>query len=406
MDRWDEDEAFRIARELHGGPGVSAYFQSSATANCGLAQAPMAALDALIETAWSFPGFRISYGAFEGAKALRFHTSAGSELQAALDCVRIDLSAAPRFVEALRSDEAPVAFEDVTTDSRARPIADALLEVGCKSMVILPLISDRKPLGIVMMDCEAPRTWGAKEMAALDRLAPLIALTLEHVEAKAELESTRASGVRHERRITAMRGLTAGVASDAERLLDAMRRSIDTDRDATFSLLGQLERLVEELDRVQHSPTRLRAPFDLSETLRSLAPGLAATTKARIRIDEPNNPRVGVDGNRTGIERLLVNLVAHVTRKASQRQALTLALTTDEGGAQLRLRGDALDIEDVVRLVDGDDTLVTSEQVCPTLWQARSEALLQDISLCIEDGTIVLAVPRAELDLDAKQSAG
>lgn len=406
MDDWDDDEAFRIARDLHGGPGVSAHFQSSATANCGLAQAPMAALDALIETAWSFPGFRVSYGAFDGARAIRFHTSAGSELQAALDCVRLDLSSAPRFVEALRSDDAPVAFEDVTTDSRARPIADALLEVGCKSMVILPLISDRKPLGIVMMDCETPRTWGAKEMAALDRLAPLIALTLEHVEAKAELESTRASSARHERRITAMRGLTAGVASDAARLLEAMRKTIDTDRDATHSLLGQLERLVGELDRVQHSPTRLSAPFDLSDALRSLAPGLAATTKARVRIDGRQPTRVGVDGNRTGIERLLVNLVAHATRDATKRQTLTLTLSADDDGAQLRLHGSALRIDDVVRLLDGDDTLVTSEQVCPTLWQARSEALLQDIRLWVEGDTIVLEFPSAELEPDAKQSAG
>ena len=65
MDRWDNDDAFQVARDLHGGPGVSA-MQTSTTANCGLARAPMAALDALIETAWSFPSFRVSYGAFDG----------------------------------------------------------------------------------------------------------------------------------------------------------------------------------------------------------------------------------------------------------------------------------------------------------------------------------------------------
>ena len=88
MDRWDDDEAFQVARELQSGPAMTASQAPYTTANCGLAGAPMAALDALIETAWSFPGFRCSYGAIEGGRAIRFHTSAGAETQAALDSVR------------------------------------------------------------------------------------------------------------------------------------------------------------------------------------------------------------------------------------------------------------------------------------------------------------------------------
>jgi len=407
MDRWDDDEAFRVARELHTGPIVSAFQPGNATANCGLAQAPMAALDGLIETAWSFPGFRISYGAFEGARSIRFHTSAGSESQPALDCVRIDLASAPRFIEALRTTDTPVTFEDVRTDSRARPVADALLEVGCGSMLILPLRRDRKPVGIVMMDCESPRTWGAKEFAALDRLAPLIDLTLEHVEAKAELESSRASSARHERRIDAIRGMTDGVATDASRILSAMRKTIGHDPKATRSLLGQLERLVEELERVQGSPARLVEAFDLDRALQQLRPGLDAISPAHIRLRSARPGGVGIKGSLTGVERLLVNLVAHVSREASTRDSVNLELRHSENQPpQLRIYGDGVTVDDALLRVCDGDAVLTSEQICPALWQTRCEALVQDIRLRAEGDTIIVDFPPAELEAGSEQSVG
>lgn len=408
MDRWDDDEAFRVARELQSGPVVSAIHQPPTTANCGLAGAPTAALDALIETAWSFPGFRCSYGAFEGNRAIRFHTSAGAESQAALDSVRIDVSDAPRFVEALRAGDGPVAFEDVRADSRTRPVAEAFEEFDCRSMLILPLHHGRRLAGVVMMDQDLPRTWGPKEAAALDRLAPLMALTLEHVEAKAELESIRANGARHERRITAIRGVTAGVALDATRILGAMRKTIDSDRQATKSLLSQLERVVDELDRVQRGPSRLTEPFDLAGALREFTPGLTALTQARVRLEEAHDGTVPVEGNLTGVERLIVSLIAHVTRASTTEQSLTLELRHHGNGdrAQLRIRGDALEVDAPLRRIGGGDPIVSSEQVCRALWQARCEALVQDIRLTVEDDEIVLAFLAADVDLDTAKSTG
>ena len=406
MDRWDDDDTFRVARDLHSGPVMSASHQTT-TANCGLAATHIAALDALIETAWSFPGFRVSFGAFEGTRAIRFHTSAGAESQAALDCVRIDLSEAPRFVEALRASEAPVAFEDAQSDSRCRPIAEALQEIGCGSMLILPLQRQRKLVGLVMIDRESPRTWGVKESAALDRLAPLISLTLEHVEAKAELESTRTNGARNERRITAIRGLTAGVAKDAQRILGAMRGTVDNDRQATHSLLGQLERLVEELDRVQRSPLRLTEPFELSATLRELAPGLRAISRAKLEFVGLSEQLVGVHGNRTGIERLLVNVLAHASRHASNRESVTIELRcAADDRPQLRLSGDGLEIDEALSRMGGDDALIASAQLRPGLWQARCEALLQDIRVRVEDQAVVLEFPTADLEIDAAKTCG
>lgn len=407
MDRWDNDDAFQVARDLHGGPGVSA-MQTSTTANCGLARAPMAALDALIETAWSFPSFRVSYGAFDGPRAIRFHASAGSESQAALDGVRIDLSSAPRLIEALRTADAPVAFEDVESDSRMRPIAPALVELGARSVLILPIRREREvqPFGIVMMDRDKPRTWGPKEGAALDRMGPLIALTLEHVQAQAELESRRTSSSRNERRITAIRGLISGVAMDARRLLSAVQTT--TDDEASQSLLGQLERLVDDLDRVQHGPSRLTHPFDLAPVIHELAPGLRALTTADIHLDGFSDGLIGVQANRTGVERVLVNLITHVTREASSSQTLTIELShpADGVGPQLRIHGSALHVDDALLRVGGGDPFESSSQIDPGLWQVRCESLLQDLRLRLEDQVLVIEFPPAALHSSATQTTG
>ncbi|MGH1348049.1 MAG: hypothetical protein ACRBN8_41220 [Nannocystales bacterium] len=408
MDPWDDDDAFRVARDLHGGPGVSA-MQTSTTANCGLARAPMAALDALIETAWSFPSFRVSYGAFDGPRAIRFHASAGSESQAALDGIRVDLSDAPRLIEALRNADAPVAFEDSESDSRMRPIAPAFAELGARSLLILPIRREREiqPFGIVMMDRPKPRTWGPKEGAALDRMGPLIALTLEHVEAQAELESRRTSSARHERRVTAMRGLIAGVATDAQRLLGALRPSVGDDQ-TSQSLLGQLERLVHDLDRVQHGPSRLTHPFDLTPVIRELASGLRALTTAKIHTAGFSTELIGVQANRTGVERVLVNLIAHVTRDATSDQGLTLELShpPDGVGPELRVHGSALHLDDALTLIGGGERFDSAAEIDPELWQVRCEALLQDIRLRLEDGALVLEFPPAALHSDAAKTTG
>lgn len=408
MDRWDDDDAFRVARDLHRGPGVSAT-QTSTTANCGLARAPMAALDALIEAAWSFPSFRVSYGAFDGPRAIRFHASAGSEKHAALDGVRVDLTSAPRLLEALRVASSPVAFEGVESDSRMRPIAPALVELGARSVLILPIRREREsqPFGIVMMDRDKPRTWGPKEGAALDRMAPLIALTLEHVEAQAELESRRTSSSRHERRVTAMRGLIAGVATDAQRLLGALRPTVNHDQ-TSQSLLGQLERLVEDLDRVQHGPSRLTQAFDLAPVIRELAPGLRALTTANIRIDGFSDGLIGVQANRTGVERVLVNLIAHITRDASASQDLALQVSnpSDGVGPQVRIHGSALHVDDALTRIGGGERFDSAADIDPDLWQVRCEALLQDIRLRLEDDTLILEFPPAALHGGAAKTAG
>ncbi len=407
MDRWDDDDAMEVARDLQRGFYVGAFQPPSATANCGNASAPMAVLDALIETAWSFPGFRISFAAFDGPRAIRFCTSAGAESMASLDGVRLDLSDAPRLVEALANVDTPIVLEDVGSDSRSRPLAGPLAAIDCRSALVLPLHRDHEklPFGVVMMDRDAPRTWGAKEGAALDRLAPIVALAIEHIQARAELQSSKTNAERHERLIDALRGRVAGVAADAARIVQTLQANTENGQRGTQSLLAHLGRLVDELDRIQRGPSIITQPFDLSSALRELVPGLQALTSAQIRVEDSVG-HAGVMGNRAGIERLLVNLVTHSSGRATTSKSLTFELRGDLDRPKLSLRGDALVIDEALRQVGQGDQLTASVEIDAGLWQARCEALVQDIRLRVDRDSIVLEFQPAELAADAEKNAG
>ncbi len=204
-----------------------------------------------------------------------------------------------------------------------------------------------------------------------------------------------------------MRGLIAGVATDAQRLLGALRPTVNHDQ-TSQSLLGQLERLVEDLDRVQHGPSRLTQAFDLAPVIRELAPGLRALTTANIRIDGFSDGLIGVQANRTGVERVLVNLIAHVTRDASASQDLALQVSnpSDGVGPQVRIHGSALHVDNALTRIGGGERFDSAADIDPDLWQVRCEALLQDIRLRLEDDTLVLEFPPAALHSGAAKTAG
>ncbi len=401
MEGSDDGVGSKVARDLHRSIHVSAIQNvGSATANGEFQRVPEAALDALIETAWAFPGCRVSFGAFEGRTAIRFCTSVGAERMRNLDGLRIDLHEAPRLLEACRRADVPFSIEDTQTDSRARPIAAQLEAIDARSVVMLPLRDGRNPhpFGVVMMDRDAARTWGPKEGAALDRLAPVVALALEHIQACGELEITKSRAAEHERRVDAIRGLTQGVAMDAERLLDALTQQAGADDPVIAGMLGQLARVVDELERVQSGPTTIDRPYDVSTMLASLAPGLGALCGITVTIESDSLAPLHVAGHRTGLERVLVAIAEHVSRGAPANATMLLSLScSPDGLPQLRMHGDAVQIDaPLIRLAAGQ-ALATDDGPTARLWQARCEALVQGIELGVDASAVTLFLPAVEV---------
>lgn len=371
------------------------------TANGNEQRAPEAAMDALIEAAWGFPGYRVSFAAFDGPRALRFCTSAGEEQMRQLDGFRIDLTRAPRLLEALRVTRVPLAIEDVSTDSRARPITTAFESIEARAVLILPLWRDRdrQPFGVVMMDCEKPRTWGLKEGAALDRLAPIIALSLQHVQIAAELESTRASAADHERRVRAMQGMVAAFASDAHRLTSALLQTVGHSDAGAASLADQLARLIDELDGVQHGPL-IAAParvLSLPEMVKELANGLQLLTGLKIKTPvQDSASSLSACAHRTGLERLITKLVLHACHDAPSDAELIFEVRVgDDGLPSILLHGDAIKIDEALSRAGSGHDVHAAEQLDPSLWQARSEALIQGAAIEVGESTIAIRLPAA-----------
>ncbi len=404
----DADGTDEMGWDLHRQVRVSAIDTTGATTANGEAQrVPSAALDALIETAWAFPGFRVSFGAFDGPRAIRFFTSAGAERMANLNGIRLDVRTATRLIDSLRSSELALAIEDVESDSRTRPIAEGFIALDTRAVLILPLRRAREPqpIGVVMMDCDAPRTWGPKESAALERLAPLISLTLEHVEVCAALETTRASASQNDRRVSAVRGLVAGVSHDAARLTRALVEIVGPaaprrNPASTQSLVQQLSRLMEELDGIQQGPTASwsPAPCHLGVVVSEMAPALEALVGQAVRVQiRGQDPELMAGAHRTGVERMLVNLVSHAARSPGEG-SIVIEARCHHGVPQVVLRGDGLQFDGGVELLGTVHGLVTADQLGASLWQVRCEALLQSVTIdvCTEDtAAITLSLPEA-----------
>lgn len=381
-----------------------------ATANGNEQRPPEAAIDALIEIAWGFPGYRVSFAAFDGPRALRFCTSAGEEQMAQLEGLRIDLTKAPRLLEAIRTAHVPVAIEDVETDSRARPVAEAFKEIEARAILILPLRQDRdpQPFGAVVLDRAKPRTWGLKESAALDRLAPIIALSLQHVRVMAQLESTRASAADYERRVRAMEGMIGGFSADAQRLARALTQTVDRSNAGAVSLADQLVRLVDELDGVPHGPL-VSTPAELvslPEMATELAHGLEAITGLEIDVQiDGHESSLRACVQRAGLERLVTKLVLHACRDATTGSKMTIEVRA--GGNELptlALHGEAVAIDDALCRVATGNEVVAADQLAADLWQARGEALMQGIVLHVREAAVEIRIPSAEAC--APRSAG
>lgn len=351
---------------------------------------PEAVVDALVEVAWSAPGLRVSYARICPRAGLSYLASAGAEHLPDITGWTLDLKGASRLVEALRNADAPLAIEDVASDLRTRDIAQQLSAQSTGALLILALRSGRDPhpIGVVALDVDKPRTWNAKEAAALDRLGPLITLALEHGKVCEELAHAEARNEENERRLGGVRGLVSGVLHDTNVLVHGLMRTIATAMDDTAgrsaSVLGrQLEGVLSELDTLNHAGGSVRPTqvFDLNTLIEDVIPGLRALVGPNVRMLARRHPEpLHIEGYQTGIERMLVNILVHANNSG---RSVVLETGTTATMAQISLYGDGIQADELLCLL-GDDT-ATPDQLGMGLWLARSEAMMHGATIDVAD---------------------
>lgn len=355
-------------------------------------EVPEPVIDALVEIAWAFPGLRVSYAGLTDRRELKFLASAGDDI-GELSGAKIDISKQRKFIDALRTADIPITIEDASSDSRTRQLAEAFAAYNSRSMLLLPLRHGRdEPSGIVMLDSDKPRTWSAKESAAIERAGPLVLLGLDHARVCSQLAHTKARAAEYERRLAGLRGLATSVQHDTRILVDGLLGALDdpalgTDGAAAGSLARRLQVSISELAALNHGHTKTREPqaTDLNELVDQLLPGLRILVGRNTRVLGPQHPEpLVVAAHRAGLERLLLNLVVHANAAQNSNGSIVFETSLDGSNARVSVYGDALRSDDALRRLDQNSATATVDELGMGLWLVKTEALLHGATLRVE----------------------
>jgi signal transduction histidine kinase len=316
----------------------------------GGAFVPDAVVDALVETVWSLPGLRVSLSRLTRSHHLRFLACAGPEDMPPITGRCLQLGSASPLVRALRSTEEALEIEDVTTDSRTKALAPQFQKLSTGSILMLP-VRPRQPgrPGAIILDAARPRTWTPKEVAAVERLEPLMALALENAALREQMGRAEASLSEYERQLGGARGLVGGIVHDTNILVDGLLRSIARATDLSSptsrelsenaTALGrQLEGVLSELVTLERGAARILEPLDLNQLVGELVPALRSLLGdgtrllTQLALEVPRVP-----GHRTGLERALLNLVVHATNDCDP-ESVVLETRHEQDRAVVQIR--------------------------------------------------------------------
>jgi len=338
---------------------------------------PDAIIDALVETAWSLPGLRVSYGRFIDSRTLRFLASAGADDLPKLPGMTLSLEGVA-LRKALGTTDEVVAFEDLATDPRSRAVAGPLATAGIASMLLLPIRQERErlPFGVVGLDASCPRSWGRHEIIALDRLAPLVSLALTSAglaEALARAESC----IQHqERQLAAVRGRAAAITHDANIILDALRQSRMSDE-----LTQQLEGLLHEVGMLgdTRSAERAREWIDLGELLHTLRPNLELLSGRSIHVVGHVTERI--QAHRAGLVRLLVNLCTSKRGTSNLEVPILVSVAREDDKVVIRLEDPLGDVIRAAPAAADDEIRELHHGMELGAWLVHTEVLLHGGSI-------------------------
>lgn len=245
------------------------------------------------------------------------------------------------FVDDLRKGET-VAIDDVLVDPRTRPQADALLAIGMRALVNLPVMEGGRAVASFYVGSCKPTNWSAEVLSFVGTVAQRTRSAIERRRAEQDLQDLAASLEQHVEQRTAelMRAeeqlrqsqklevvgqLTGGVAHDFNNLLTIIRSSVDflKREDLTAARRSRyVEAISDTVDRAAKLTSQLlafarRQPlkpqvFDVGARLREVSELIRPLVGARIRIEvEVCDKPCHVEADVSQFETALVNLAVN-----------------------------------------------------------------------------------------------
>ncbi len=133
----------------------------------------------------AFPTLRVSYVTADQHGRLTPRFTSHPEDLPKQDDLMLDLSAAPEYLQALRSGE-PSSIEDVTRDARLAPLVDQLLALGINALLSVPVQYPDRQIGALAFHASEPRIWSEHEAATLLGVAEYLAVAFRNDHAQQE----------------------------------------------------------------------------------------------------------------------------------------------------------------------------------------------------------------------------
>jgi PAS domain S-box-containing protein len=123
-----------------------------------------------------FPHLRVRYCTMTPGGAFVVDESVEPHGMPPLQGLAGDLSAAPEYLEAIRSDWA-VPIEDVTRDQRVAPLASFLANAKVRA-TLAHLVRTERTDGLLCFDSERPREWTPNELATISEVSDYLAVVI------------------------------------------------------------------------------------------------------------------------------------------------------------------------------------------------------------------------------------
>src|SRR5438874_1753393 len=274
---------------------------------------------------------------------MEFRAGAGPSVDEALRDV--SARALPGFMAwfNLRA-EAPVVVEDLPAETRFVP-CELLMALGVKSGITVPIAGKERPFGILSAATKAKRRFSDQQLQFVWSVANVLATSIEHARAAAELEEKREQLRALSRKLieaqeAERRAVARELHDDFGQVLTALRLNLGRhDRDDAESIA-----LVDgAIARMRELATDLRPPlldeFGLEASLRWYVEREAkrAGLVARLRFAPlPTRPPGAVE---TTCFRVAQEALTNVTRHA-QAHSVEVELGPSDGRLQLVVRDD------------------------------------------------------------------
>jgi diguanylate cyclase (GGDEF)-like protein/PAS domain S-box-containing protein len=137
-----------------------------------------------------FPEVRVGYGTFESERRIRMEATAGPSAMPEQSDMVVDLENAPGYTEAILIGE-PIVVTDVWSDPLVSSLGELWHDYEVGAILDVPVRRGGQTVGILCLDSPHPRRWSDHELATMQEVAALLAVSIFRARAEEELRTER-----------------------------------------------------------------------------------------------------------------------------------------------------------------------------------------------------------------------